>query len=106
MEQNYICAICGKSYTKIEERMECEQKCLKDKKLNLVKEEQEKQIKEAEKLLKEISDIDNEIASLQRLRKDKEVKMDKYQKHLEVPDVKIIKLNDLHLTNLFNSLGL
>lgn len=105
MEQNYICAICGKSHNRIEDRMSCEQKCLNGKKLLLAKAEQEKQLKKAEILSKEISGIDKEIASLQKLRKDKEEEMDKYQKCIP-PEVKIIKLNDLHFANLFGSLEL
>lgn len=106
MEQNYICAICGKSHNRIEDRMSCEQKCLNGKKLLLAKAEQEKQLKKAEILSKEILGIDKEIASLQNLRKDKEEEMDKYQKYFEVPDEKYIRLIDSHFANLFGSLGL
>lgn len=66
-EQNkYICAVCGESYKTIEERMNCESKCLAElRKAEEEKKRNEQKFKQKEKekaIYKALDDANNMIA--------------------------------------------
>lgn len=65
-QKNYICAVCGESYKTIEERMNCESKCLaKLKKAEEEKKRNEQKLKQQEKeqaIYKALDNVNTMIA--------------------------------------------
>ena len=64
MEEKYYCAICGKSYDCVKDRIQCESKCFEEykaaeakRKENEIKAKRDASSKEIEKKLEEVNDM-------------------------------------------------
>ena len=69
MDENsrmYVCAICGKSYEHVEDRVACETKCLKKRK---AEEEQKKRNEAREKLTNSTKAIEKKLTEVDEMIK-------------------------------------